>query len=299
MNAALSAAVERMASDAIGGRFGLSSIEPVAGGDINTALRARGAAADAFVKLRPGADLAMFEAEARDLAALAACEAFRVPRVLGCEAVGDDAVLVLEWLDLRPLRGDAEGERAGHALAALHRLPTETHFGWPYPNFIGTTPQPNNRHDNWPRFFTLERLAPQLARAAANGYHGALQRDGERLCERAAALFLDYQPAPSLLHGDLWSGNIGMLEDGTPALFDPAAYIGDREADLAMTELFGGFPMSFYVAYRQSWPLHEGYEVRKGLYNLYHVLNHLNLFGRGYLAQAERMASRLATELAR
>lgn len=299
MNAALSSAIEHMVGDSIGERFGLSSIEPVAGGDINTTLRAHGATTDAFIKLRPATDLAMFEAEACDLAALSACREFRVPRVLGCEAVGDDAVLILEWLDLRPLRGNAEGERAGHALAALHRLPAEAHFGWPYPNFIGTTPQPNNWHDNWPRFFTQERLVPQLARAAANGYYGALQRDGERLCERAAALFLDYPPAPSLLHGDLWSGNIGMLEDGTPALFDPAAYYGDREADLAMTELFGGFPMSFYVAYRQSWPLHEGYETRKALYNLYHVLNHLNLFGRGYLAQAERMASRLATELAR
>jgi protein-ribulosamine 3-kinase len=291
--------IERLASASLGHRFGLEKTESI-GGSISATLRAYGRAEDVFIKIRPAHDIAMFESEARDLSALAEANSFRIPRVHGHEIVGDQAVLVLEWLDLRALRGHDEGTRAGQALAALHRsTDAGEHFGWGYDNFIGATPQRNTRHDNWPRFFTQERLMPQLARAAQAGYRGALQRNGERICEQAAALFLHYNPQASLLHGDLWSGNIGVSAEGQIALFDPACYYGDREADLAMTELFGGFPTSFYVAYRQAWPLDEGFEVRKQLYNLYHVLNHVNLFGQGYLGQAERMAARLATELAR
>jgi len=106
-----------------------------------------------------------------------------------------------------------------------------------------------------------------------------------------------YQPTPALLHGDLWSGNAGATVDGEPVVFDPAVYYGDREADLAMTELFGGFPACFYAAYREAWPLDAGYVQRRMLYNLYHVLNHLNLFGGGYLAQAERLIAQLLAEL--
>jgi fructosamine-3-kinase len=120
---------------------------------------------------------------------------------------------------------------------------------------------------------------------------------GEALTERLAAFFVDYRPQPSLLHGDLWGGNAGALPDGTPVIFDPAVYCGDREADLAMSELFGGFPESFYAAYRTAWPLDSGYETRKGLYNLYHVLNPYNLFGAGSLNQARRMIDRLLAEL--
>jgi fructosamine-3-kinase len=125
----------------------------------------------------------------------------------------------------------------------------------------------------------------------------ALRDKGERLTEHLGGFFLDYRPAPCLLHGDLWSGNAGMLPDGTPVVFDPAVHRGDREADLAMSELFGGFPEAFYAAYRAAWPLDPGYETRKTLYNLYHVLNHFNMFGAGYLGQARRMIQKLAAEL--
>jgi fructosamine-3-kinase len=109
--------------------------------------------------------------------------------------------------------------------------------------------------------------------------------------------FSDHRPRPSLLHGDLWSGNAGVDRGGTPVIFDPAVYYGDRETDLAMTELFGGFPGQFYEAYVETWPLEPGYEVRKILYNLYHVLNHLNIFGSGYLHQARTMLNRLLGEI--
>ena len=169
-------------------------------------------------------------------------------------------------------------------------------FGWPRDNTIGTTPQVNAWGDDWAEFFRDRRIAPQLALAARNGHGGALQRDGERLLAAIPALLAGHAPAPSLLHGDLWSGNAACLATGEPVIFDPAVYYGDREADLAMTELFGGFGADFYAAYRDAWPLPDGYERRRTLYNLYHVLNHLNLFGGGYGAQAETMIARLLAE---
>ena len=233
-------------------------------------------------------------AELRDgLAALADTNAFRVPCPLCCGVLDGQAFLVLEYLDLRPLALREEAVACGRALAALHRH-SGTRYGWRRDNFIGATPQINTEHDNWPRFFAAARLLPQLERAAAHGR--ALQKKGESLAEKLPAFFLDHRPQPSLLHGDLWHGNAAMCGE-MPAVFDPAVYFGDRETDLAMTELFGGFPETFHAAYREAWPLAEGYETRKTLYNLYHVLNHLNLFGSGYLRQAERMIDALLAEL--
>jgi len=173
----------------------------------------------------------------------------------------------------------------------------EARFGWPRDNFIGSTPQSNRSHASWPSFFAAERLRPQLALAQANGLPRATLSLGERLVEGVGAFFLDYRPQPCLLHGDLWAGNAGELPDGTAVIFDPAVYRGDREADLAMAELFGGFPEAFYAAYRAAWPLDPGFEVRKTLYNLYHILNHFNMFGASYLGQARRMIERLVAEL--
>ena len=137
----------------------------------------------------------------------------------------------------------------------------------------------------------------QLKLAADKGYGGLLQANGERLCSDMAALFDNYLPQPSLLHGDLWAGNAAVDKQGCPVIFDPACYYGDREADLAMTELFGGFSRDFYAAYQAVWPLNQGYGVRKTFYNLYHILNHLNLFGGGYLRQAESMMAMLLAEI--
>ncbi|KAF7600291.1 MAG: hypothetical protein CGU29_02820 [Candidatus Dactylopiibacterium carminicum] len=297
--ASLQHRLEQLAREALGNGFRLADARPVAGGDINTALQLQGAGRERlFLKLRKAADAAMFAAEADGLTALARCDAIRVPAVLGHGDEGEHAWLLLEWLDLSPLRDTAHACRAGEALAAMHRQ-EGAHFGWTRDNFIGATPQANPAYEAWPRFFVEQRLRPQLALAARRGFGGELQRHGEQLCKNTAALFLGEQPRPSLLHGDLWGGNIAVLADGTPVLYDPACYFGDREADLAMTELFGGFPLAFYAAYRAAWPLAPGFETRKPLYNLYHVLNHLNLFGQGYLSQAERMARQLARTLLR
>jgi len=211
---------------------------------------------------------------------------------LGSE--GAQAWLVLEDIHFgRPGPGSARD--AGRRLAALHRR-TAPAFGWRRDNTIGATPQPNPWTESWEPFWREQRLGHQLRLAARNGYGGRLQTLGERLMTRLPTL-LDHAPAPSLLHGDLWGGNIGYTVEGEPVIYDPAVYFGDREADLAMTELFGGFGGEFYAGYREAWPLDAGYATRKLLYNLYHVLNHLNLFGGGYGAQAEAMMGRLLAEV--
>lgn len=244
-----------------------------------------------FVKLGPASSKGMYDAEAAGLQALAAARAVRVPDVVSAGSTAEQAWLVLEWLDLRPA---GRGAALGQTLAHLHRT-TAPRFGWHRDNTIGTTPQGNGWDDDWARFFTERRLAPQLALAAANGYHDVAY-EGERLLSRVAALLAGHSPAASLLHGDLWSGNAARLASGEPVIFDPATYYGDREADLAMTELFGGFDAHFYAAYREAWPLDRGHAMRRTLYNLYHVLNHLNLFGGGYAARARHMMEELIAE---
>jgi len=229
----------------------------------------------------------MFEAEAEGLREIAATDTVRVPRAVCTGSDHSQAWIVLEYLALGSATRAAMG-RLGEQLAALHRV-TSTYCGWTRDNTIGSTPQVNTRTPDWIEFWRRYRLGFQLDLAARNGYAGALQRDGARLIERLPELFAGYRPAASLLHGDLSGGNAGAIVDGTPVIFDPAAYYGDREADIAMTELFGGFPRDFYDAYGATWPLDPGYRRRRDLYNLYHVLNHLNLFGGGYRAQAERM----------
>jgi len=244
-----------------------------------------------FAKLNDADNLDMFEAEADGLRELEAAGAIRVPRPVACGSSGDEAFLILEWLNLG---GQERPADLGRQLAQLHRH-TQAAFGWWRDNAIGSTPQYNAPMPDWVEFFRVQRLRPQLERARGNGAPGSLLQQGEHLLERLEAFFPGYQPIPSLLHGDLWGGNHGYA-DGVPVLFDPAIYYGDREVDLAMTELFGGYPTTFSAAYREAWPLDPGYRVRRHLYNLYHVLNHFNLFGGGYAAQAESMVGRLLAE---
>ena len=254
-------------------------------------------AADAryFVKTAGGRYASMIAAEADGLRALASTRAIRVPRVIAQIARNDTSALVLEWLDFGSRR---DGASLGRALATLHhaatpRGPAGEPFGWSRDNWIGGTPQPNDWTADWAAFFRDHRLAPQLERAARNGCGTDLQRDGERLLDRLPSLWRGHAPRPSLLHGDLWSGNAATLATGEPVIFDPAVYVGDREADVAMTELFGGFGADFYAAYRDAWRLDADYKVRRDVYNLYHILNHFNLFGGSYLAQAEERVARL------
>jgi len=262
----------------------------VGGGCINAAAVLADGDRQWFVKLNDASRLDMFDAEYDGLAAMAATDSIRVPRPLCCGTAGRQAFIAMEYIPLGG-SGGATIARAGEELAAMHRSTADT-FGWHRDNTIGSTPQPNQRAAHWVRFWCEHRLGFQLELAARNGYGGRLQERGARLLEQVGAL-LDHAPAPSLLHGDLWGGNFSGDDQGSPVIFDPACYYGDREADVAMTELFGGFGSRFYAAYNAAWPLDAGYETRKTLYNLYHILNHLNLFGGGYGGQAERMIDRL------
>jgi len=281
--------------DVTGEPFAPGQQHDVGGGCINRALVLDDGSRRYFVKLNQAARREMFVAEAAGLRAIADSETVRVPTPICDGTAAGRAYLVLEYL---PLQGGTRTSMAqlGTQLAAMHRH-TQERFGWNIDNTIGSTPQLNDPDTNWVRFLRAKRLGYQLSFAAERGYGGRLQRHGEQLLEQLDVFFSDYRPIPSLLHGDLWGGNVSATRDDCPVIFDPAVYFGDREADLAMTELFGGFPDAFYRAYREAWPLDPGYNVRRDLYNLYHVLNHLNLFGGGYAGQAQRLIDGLLAEL--
>jgi fructosamine-3-kinase len=289
----LASAVADAISRATGHDFKATVLTPIGGGDINQTFSIDNRSRRYFVKVNQAGCLPMFDAEVDALRALAATHSVRVPQPIVSGIVAGQAFLVLEHLELR---GGGDAALLGEQLAQLHRMP-HPRFGWAHDNWIGSTPQRNAWQHDWIAFWREQRLGFQLELAAQNGYSGALLRDGETLLARFDALFDGYTPVPSLLHGDLWGGNHGYLVDATPVVFDPALYVGDRECDLAMSELFGGFAPDFYAAYRASWPLHAGYAVRKTLYNLYHILNHANLFGGGYAAQAARMIAQLLAEI--
>ncbi len=267
---------------------------PVAGGSINETFRLDGSDGTRyFLKLNGARHLPVFIAEAAGLDAITATNTIRVPRPIAHGIAGGQSYLVLEHLELSS-RGNAQ--LLGEQLAALHRC-EEIRFGFAQDNFIGTTAQPNGWANDWIDFWRERRLGFQLQLAAENGCGDRLQTLGKKLLDALPVFFNGYTPRPSLLHGDLWSGNHAFLTDGTPTIFDPASYYGDRECDLAMTELFGGYPANFYAAYRAAWPLDAGYATRRDLYNLYHILNHANLFGGGYVNQAEQMMQRLSVKV--
>jgi protein-ribulosamine 3-kinase len=263
----------------------------VHGGSIDECYRFQLESGALFVKVAPAGARERLQAEADGLAALERARAVRVPRVLARGTAADCSYLALEWIDLAP-RTAAAAAQLGTQLALQHRE-AEARFGWHRDNTIGATPQPNAWCADWTRFWHERRLGFQLELAARNGHRGSLQQLGAQLLERLGALLGEHRPAASLLHGDLWGGNWGVDAEGRPVIFDPAVYYGDRETDLAMTGLFGGFPAEFYTAYGAAWPLDAGASRRRPLYELYHVLNHLNLFGSGYLQQAEALLQRL------
>jgi protein-ribulosamine 3-kinase len=270
-------------------------LNPLGGGDINSAYHLQTDSISWFIKLNQPHTLPMFTAEAAGLHELAQTHTVRVPQVIDSGKTGEYAYLVLEYIPLKAKSSSSERLFA-QQLAQLHKQ-KQPFFGWHIDNTIGSTAQYNRQAQDWLSFWQQQRLGMQLKFAAENGYSGLLQSSGEKLCADLGKFFSSYQPVPSLLHGDLWSGNVAADMNNQPVMYDPACYYGDREADLAMTELFGGFGRDFYAVYQESYPLDSGYNTRKELYNLYHILNHLNLFGSGYLHRAEAMIAQLLAEL--
>lgn len=249
-----------------------------------------------FVKTKAQAPVAMFEREIEGLQALAAVGALRVVRAYGAGG-GTEGVppfLVLEAI--RPGRPRADFfELLGQGLAQLHQQSQGRAFGFADDNFLGATPQPNRWTDDWVIFWRRHRLGYQLELAREGGAGTAeLDRLGKLLDSRLDDLLSEPDERPTLLHGDLWGGNYLVDETGRPVLIDPAAYFGRREADLAMTYLFGGFDARFYAAYEEAWPLAAGAAERIEVYKLYHLLNHLNLFGRSYLEPCLAILRRFA-----
>jgi fructosamine-3-kinase len=259
-------------------------VDAVGGGCISPAYRlAFTDGTRVFLKIAPdGAPADMLVQEAVSLECIAATHTIRVPRVLAVSV----AWLALEWLE--PTRGEADAWAAlGRALARMHRT-SDAQYGWPSPNFIGSLPQANERTRDWPAYWRTQRLEPQLQRAR-DRFDGATLRAFERLLSELEARLADAAAdGPSLLHGDLWSGNVHFTAEGG-ALIDPSCCYGHREVDLAMAALFGGFPPAFFDAYEAAWPQLSGASGRRGIYQLYYLLVHVNLFGGAYVAQTRRV----------
>jgi fructosamine-3-kinase len=266
----------------------------IEGGCINDCFRYETSTGAIFVKVAPAAALDRFEAEAAGLNELRSAKAIRVPQVLGVGLGEHHALLVLEWIKLS--QSNSIAVKLGEQLAVQHRA-IKPLFGWKRHNFIGSTPQVSFWSRSWVNFWREHRLEAQLNLAEQKGADDNVIERTALLSTLIDGFFVSYSPVASLLHGDLWNGNCAADATGTPVVFDPAVYYGDRECDLAMTRLFGGFSPEFYAAYDAAWPLENGWQHRTDLYNLYHVLNHFNLFGGSYLSQVGAMVERLLAEL--
>jgi fructosamine-3-kinase len=285
---------------ATGKDFEIVDRQTISGGSINQAYLVSnvGGAAPTehreryFVKLNRSDLLEMFAAEAKGLSEIAGTETIKVPSVICWGVAGDRSYLVLEYLDLTDNATPQNWNQMGRDLATMHqrRISPDRQFGWHIDNTIGSTAQINTWEDNWATFFTNHRIGYQLQLAQSNG--GKFPRAAQ-LIAKIPELLANYRPKPSLVHGDLWSGNASFTTAGIPVIFDPATYWGDREVDVAMAALFGGFPNAFFQGYADVYPLDPDYSTRKILYDLYHILNHHNLFGGNYQGQANNMIDRL------
>ncbi len=274
-----------------GNGVGIANTERIQGGDINKAYALTLSTGDKiFMKANAKENVSFFRAESASLSAIGATKTVLTPEIL-CTGTDDGEIVGYSFLLLKCIEIGKKHpdyfERFARSLAGLHSAPTEAilsgekKFGFFEDNFIGSRGQDNTPSETWVSFFRDRRLAPQF-KAAETYFSSDDRKKITRLLDRLDD-FLVEPENPSLLHGDLWSGNLLCGADGNAVLIDPAAYVGHAEADLAMTELFGGFPPAFYSAYKNVRPLQDGYEDRRDLYNLYHLLNHLNMFGENYL----------------
>ena len=276
-----------------GNAFKISERKSIAGGSINNAFLVSDGTDHYFVKTNRHQLAYMFAAEIRGLQALYDSNSIQVPEPVGHGVFEHESYAILSWLELA---GRPNSVLFGTKLAQMHQSHA-AHFGFDIDNSIGSTPQLNSWSTDWVDFWCKQRLGYQLNLARDNGFGNRLFDLGQSLIERCPAFFSDYQPQPSLLHGDLWSGNWAGDSQGNPVIFDPATYYGDREAELAMMELFGGPGRAFFDAYHEAYPIDSGYRKRRDFYNLYHILNHANLFGSSYALQAENMLESLLAEI--
>lgn len=287
-------AIENAITAATGRDFSIDERRAAAGGDINDAHVVVGGQRCFFVKTNRGDRCRMFEAEAAGLAELRQATLLRVPEPVAVDASGELAFIVLEYIELARATRESM-RRFGEGLAELHGI-VAPQYGWDRDNTLGPNVQHNARHADWLEFWRENRLAVMLDALAPD--YPELARQGDKLLAVLPDLLAGHRPEASLLHGDLWGGNVGMDEAGKPVIYDPAVYYGDRETDLAMTELFGGFAPDFYEAYWGAWPVSAGYrEIRRPLYQVHHLLNHARLFGGGFAGQAQRVMGQLVASV--
>lgn len=293
--------LEHSLSECLAGEVRVLDYQAVAGGSINSCYKLLTNQAQYFLKLNRYDNYAMFEAEAAGLEAIRQSDAILTPEVVTMGRVkngsgpGEYAYLVLQFFEFQRCSNNGFDNLAA-GLVKLHRF-SNKNFGFPENNYIGASIQPNHWHSSWVSFWQQQRLGFQIELAKTNELANEVIHKLEKLNESIADFFVAYQVKPSLLHGDLWSGNVAQVRGDVSVIFDPAVYFGDREADIAMTELFGGFDKRFYEVYQALWPLDQAYPVRKKLYNLYHLLNHFNLFGSGYSASLHNDAEFLLSQL--
>ncbi|OUS31391.1 hypothetical protein A9Q98_03030 [Thalassotalea sp. 42_200_T64] len=267
-------------------RFVIEQTEQLSGGDINDCYSVTDGQTTYFVKINEKQRLNNFQSEANSLEHLAVCGHFIVPKVVTCGNTISHSYLVLEYLNMHcsnPQVTDQQWHSLGVALANLHHDNQQAEFGWNDDNYIGLTVQTNKWQHNWSVFFAEQRLGYQLQLLRENDlFQGSISA----ITDKCQQLLCHHHPTPSLVHGDLWQGNVAFVNN-LPCIYDPACYYADREVDIAMSELFGRFPENFYQGYQQTLPLAKGYEQRKKIYNGYHILNHANLFAGIYVEQAQ------------
>jgi len=270
----------------IGDETKLKNWRRVHGGDINEAFYLRTEQGEYFLKFRKNCPGRFFACERTGLEALRESGAVHVPKVYSYKDGKDYGYILLEWIEGK--KSDRLGEKLGRQLANLHRIPQEF-FGFPEDNYIGILPQKNGRFASWIEYYRECRLLPQIRMAEKKGLlPGDLRKKLDVLLENLDR-YLPGRCTPSLLHGDLWGGNWIGGKNGEPYLIDPAVFYGHSEFEIAFTELFGGFPPSFYSAYQEILPLSDGYQDRKGLYQLFYLLVHVNLFGSSYVPSVKRV----------
>lgn len=271
------------------------SIESLGGGSINEVYKVACQTGEVLLaKTQQGADQSYFKVEANGLSDLAKSKAIRVPEVIGIFENEGSVILLMEYISTGNKPSDYD-ERIGHQIANLHRHQSNDQFGFRENNLIGATPQKNQFCDHWAEFWITQRMEPQFRWATKNGYFNSADQKLLSKYLDCVEEFLSINASPSLLHGDLWSGNHFADEEGNPVLIDPAVYYGHHEAEFGMTRLFGSFGSRFESAYQEVMPFADGYEIRFEIYKLYHLLNHLNLFGRSYYSSSMSIIQKLAS----
>ncbi len=255
---------------------------------LNLSFRVTNGRRSYFVKVNRKKYLSHFQAEAFSLQHLKSLNNIACPNVTATGTSLDKSFIVLEYIDFKRAK-PMLWHQLGQQLAQMHYDSRHDQFGWQHDNYIGNTLQPNHWSSNWSTFFANQRIAWQLQLLSERSIILGNIDHITQVCHDA---LLHHRVSPCLVHGDLWQGNTGFTGDQA-MIFDPACYYGDREVDIAMTELFNEFPDDFYHGYQAEYPLKKGYEQRKLVYNFYHILNHANIFGGIYIAQAKAILSRI------